>query len=157
MRALLPHPPVGTQLIFWHYCACWKQAGRICSFKLLNLWKTQARGSVFEVIFPLGGKIQVIRKNSGGRAIMIMFCQCSCSSWCSIIWIVELVETPSRASISTGACFVWQTGQWQDRGLKAPRSWDFPIHQRVPWCGSLKVVFILFFSFTFLSLNCLFF
>ena len=42
-------------------------------------------------------------------------------------------------------------------GLKAPRSWDFPIHQRVQQCGSLKVVFILFFSFTFLSLNCLFF
>lgn len=36
--------------------------------------KMQIRGSVFEVIFPLGGKMQVIQRNSGVQAIMVMFC-----------------------------------------------------------------------------------
>lgn len=83
-----------------------------CSFKLLNLWKIQARGSVFEVVFPLGGKSQVIRKSLGGRAIMIMFCRCSCGSQRYIIWIIELCGKRSRASASTGALFVWRAGQW---------------------------------------------
>lgn len=102
--------------------------------------KISGKGSVFEVIFPLGGKIQVIRKSSGGRAIMIMFCQCSLISQCYIVWIIGL-KTLSRASTSAGAfCLTssavsgWETGSTQ--GAEAsPHSSDSED------CGSLETLF----------------
>lgn len=114
--------------ILWHYCTRWKQAGEVYTFGFLNLWKMQERVSVFEVIFPLGGKIQVIRKSSGGRAIMIMFCRCSCCSQCYIIWMAELCGNSAGLLPQQVLALFDKQGREGARVQKATRGPDFFPH-----------------------------
>lgn len=119
--------------------------------------KISGKGSVFEVIFPLGGKIQVIRKSSGGQAIMIMFCQCSLISQCYIIWIIGLWELSAGLLPPQVRSLFDKQGSDRVGDWKHPGGWNFsPFIRQCSIVAHWKHFFYcVLYLFTCFHLNCL--